>query len=150
MVDGAGVDDKDRILVIGATNRPQEIDEAARRRLVKRIYVPLPEITSRRHMISHLMKSYLHCLNDSDLEEISRLTEGYSGSDMFNLCREASMEPLREITDIYAFNPSDTRAINLSDFKKAVKQIRKSVSPKDLDGYLNWNEQFGSIQMSTL
>lgn len=148
--DGAGVDDKDRILIIGATNRPQEIDEAARRRLVKRIYVALPEAASRRQMINHLMKSYLHCLTEDDLNEIALLTDGYSGSDMFNLCREASMEPLREITDIYAFNPLDTRAISLADFKKAIKQIRKSVSPKDLDGYAVWNEQFGSVHQPSL
>lgn len=146
--DGASVDDKDRILVIGATNRPQEIDEAARRRLVKRIYVALPEFESRKTMINHLMKSYLHCLDDRNLNEISELTDGYSGSDIFNLCREASMEPLREITDIYSFNPSDTRAINISDFKKAIRQIRKSVSLKDLDGYTIWNEQFGSVHNS--
>lgn len=144
--DGAAVNDNDRILVIGATNRPQEIDEAARRRLVKRIYVALPEFESRKTMVNQLMKSYLHCLNDDDLNEIAKLTEGYSGSDIFNLCREASMEPLREITDINTFNPSDTRAIGISDFKKATHQIRKSVSTKDLDGYAFWNEQFGSVR----
>jgi SpoVK/Ycf46/Vps4 family AAA+-type ATPase len=41
--DGAATGEDDRILVIGATNRPQELDEAARRRLVKRLYIPLPE-----------------------------------------------------------------------------------------------------------
>ncbi|XP_077301404.1 fidgetin-like protein 1 [Arctopsyche grandis] len=148
--DGAGVDDKDRILVIGATNRPHEIDEAARRRLVKRIYVALPETESRRQMIIHLMISYLHCLNEEDLNEIALLTEGYSGSDIFNLCREASMEPLREITDIYTFNVANTRAINILDFKKAIKQIRKSVSLNDLDGYAKWNDQFGSVHSHSL
>lgn len=42
-LDGAATEDEDRILVIGATNRPQELDEAARRRFVKRLYIPLPE-----------------------------------------------------------------------------------------------------------
>jgi SpoVK/Ycf46/Vps4 family AAA+-type ATPase len=41
--DGAATGEDDRILVIGATNRPQELDEAARRRLVKKLYIPLPE-----------------------------------------------------------------------------------------------------------
>lgn len=49
--DGASVDDTDRILIIGATNRPHEIDDAARRRLAKRIYVPLPEFQARKSMI---------------------------------------------------------------------------------------------------
>ncbi|KAM0681782.1 Fidgetin-like protein 1 [Glugoides intestinalis] len=146
--DGAGVDDKDRILVVGATNRPQEIDEAARRRLVKRIYVALPEFESRRQMVEQLIKEYKHCINEEGLYEIAKLTEGYSGSDVFNLCREASMAPLREITDIHNFNPGDARAINVQDFKKAMKQIRKSVSEKDLEGYYTWNEQFGSMSIS--
>jgi fidgetin-like protein 1 len=42
-LDGAATHEEDRVLIVGATNRPQEIDEAARRRLVKRIYVPLPD-----------------------------------------------------------------------------------------------------------
>jgi SpoVK/Ycf46/Vps4 family AAA+-type ATPase len=41
--DGCGTNEEDRVLVIGVTNRPQELDEAARRRLVKRIYIPLPD-----------------------------------------------------------------------------------------------------------
>lgn len=35
--------EEDRLLIVGATNRPQELDEAARRRLVKRLYIPLPD-----------------------------------------------------------------------------------------------------------
>lgn len=42
--DGAGTNDDDRILIIGATNRPQELDEAARRRLVKKLYIRLPDL----------------------------------------------------------------------------------------------------------
>lgn len=41
--DGTGTGEEEHILVIGATNRPQELDEAARRRLVKRLYIPLPD-----------------------------------------------------------------------------------------------------------
>jgi ATP-dependent Zn protease len=47
-LDGCNTKADDFVLVIGATNRPQEIDEAARRRFVKRIYVPLPDADSRR------------------------------------------------------------------------------------------------------
>lgn len=42
-LDGAATDNEERLLIIGATNRPQELDEAARRRFVKRLYIPLPE-----------------------------------------------------------------------------------------------------------
>ena len=62
--DGAGVASDDRILVIGATNRPQELDEAARRRLVKRLYIPLPDLAARKTIILNLLKNEKHCLID--------------------------------------------------------------------------------------
>lgn len=145
--DGAATTDSDNILIIGATNRPHEIDEAARRRLVKRIYVPLPETCGRKKMIENLIKNYKNELDDKALDEISRLTDGYSGSDIFNLCREASLEPLREIDNIKNFKSENTRPINVQDFKKAMTQIRKSVSEKDLETYYEWNTNFGSVEI---
>ena len=142
--DGVGTTNEDRILLIGATNRPQEIDEAARRRLVKRIYVPLPEKEARKRMIQNLLKDYTNSLQDDDLDKISQDTDGYSGSDMFNLCREASLEPLREIKDIKSVENDKTRPIGLRDFDSAMKQIRRSVSNKDLNLYCAWNENYGS------
>ena len=53
--DGATTEGEEKILVVGATNRPQDLDEAARRRLVKRLYVPLPEAPARAHIIKHLL-----------------------------------------------------------------------------------------------
>lgn len=143
--DGASTSGNDRILVIGATNRPYEIDEAARRRLVKRIYVPLPEDTGRRQMVEHLIREYRNTLGTDGLDEVARMTEGYSGSDIFNLCREASLEPLREIDDIKDFRNEDTRPITVEDFRKATRQIKKSVSEKDLEIYCEWNSKFGSV-----
>ncbi|KAL0265630.1 UNVERIFIED_CONTAM: hypothetical protein PYX00_011343 [Menopon gallinae] len=143
--DGLGTSNEDRILLIGATNRPQEIDEAARRRLVKRIYVPLPEAESRKRMVRNLLSDYSNVLTAENLDAIAIDTDGYSGSDMFNLCREASLEPLREISDIRAVDGDKTRPIDLNDFKRAMRQIRKSVSSSDLELYQKWNERFGSV-----
>lgn len=142
--DGVGTDSEDKILLIGATNRPQEIDEAARRRLVKRIYVPLPEKEARILMITNLLKDLKSEISNDELEMIAEKTDGYSGSDMFNLCREASLEPLREISDIRSVSSENTRPLLLNDFLKAIKQIRKSVSQDDLKMYLKWNEVYGS------
>ncbi|KCZ77060.1 hypothetical protein H311_01934 [Anncaliia algerae PRA109] len=142
--DGVGTDSEDKILLIGATNRPQEIDEAARRRLVKRIYVPLPKKNARMLMIRNLLHDLKNNLSESDLETVAEKTEGYSGSDMFNLCREASLEPLREIQDIRKVDFNSTRPVTVDDFIKAIKQIRKSVSHNDLKMYLEWNEIYGS------
>lgn len=143
--DGAGTSAEDRILVIGATNRPQEIDEAARRRLVKRLYIPLPEKEARSQIISNLLKSQNHCLSLSEITDISDKTEGYSGSDMDGLCREAALGPIRSIADITKVSLEDVRPINAEDFYNALKQVRASVSHKDLDGYVKWNNLYGSV-----
>ncbi|KAG0416979.1 Fidgetin-like protein 1, partial [Dictyocoela roeselum] len=142
--DGTSTSEDDQILVIGATNRPQEIDEAARRRLVKRIYIPLPEREARTTIDHNLVTKFAHDMSDQDIADIAEMTDGYSGSDMFQLCREASLEPIREVEDIMKVSSESTRPICKNDFVKAMKQIRKSVSQKDLDGYLKWNEMYGS------
>lgn len=144
-LDGAGTENDDKILVIGATNRPHEIDEAARRRLVKRIYVPLPDYEARLFILKHLMKDFENNINDVEYKKITNLTSGYSGSDLYNLCREAAMEPIREIDDILTVKSEQTRPINICDFEKAMTQIRKSVSESDLHNYEAWNSKFGCI-----
>jgi SpoVK/Ycf46/Vps4 family AAA+-type ATPase len=55
-MDGAKTSQQDKILVIGTTNRPESLDEAARRRFVRRLYVPLPNDSSRRLFINHLIQ----------------------------------------------------------------------------------------------
>lgn len=142
--DGTATSNDDKILVIGATNRPHEIDEAAVRRLVKRVYVSLPDENARIKMVKNLVTNYKNNLSANDLTKISQLTEGYSGSDIFNLCREASLEPFREIEDIKKFKTENAREINVEDFVKAVSQIKKSVSSRDLHLYEEWNGTYGS------
>lgn len=144
-LDGATTSSDDRLLVIGATNRPQEIDEAARRRLVKRLYIPLPEGEARRQIITNLLKDQRYSLSEEDFGKLVERSEGYSGSDMSNLCREAALGPIRSISgDIQAITPDQVRSILVFDFDNAFKQVRASVSSKDLDLYVEWNKQFGS------
>jgi SpoVK/Ycf46/Vps4 family AAA+-type ATPase len=75
--------------MIGATNRPQELDEAARRRFVKRLYIPLPSKEARLDMIHRLLTKNRHGLNIEDLEHIVAHTRGFSGADVRALCTEA-------------------------------------------------------------
>ena len=85
--DGASTVGEERILVIGATNRPKDLDEAARRRLSKRLYVPLPESSARVKIIENMLESQSHHLESDELEKIGEMTDGYSGADMSCLCR---------------------------------------------------------------
>lgn len=147
-MDGAGTSREDRILVVGATNRPQELDEAARRRLVKRLYIPLPDTEARCSLIRTLMVKQSHALSDADVSAIAELSKGYSGSDMYALCAEAALGPVRDLGDkIRSIEASSVRDVNMSDFRKACRMVRASVSQNDLDGYVEWNESFGSFSM---
>ncbi|KAF9432706.1 hypothetical protein BGZ76_010435 [Entomortierella beljakovae] len=146
--DGAGVgSEDDRILIIGATNRPQEIDEAARRRFQKRLYIPLPETIGRRGLILKLLESQIYELTGEQLDDICDKTAGYSGSDMNGLCREAALGPIRDIAgeDILQVKKDNLRPIMYNDFINGLLQVRASVSDKDLDLYKKWDQQFGSM-----
>ncbi|KAI3748136.1 hypothetical protein L6452_11033 [Arctium lappa] len=144
----------EQILLIGATNRPQELDEAARRRLTKRLYIPLPSSEARAWIVRNLLeKDGLFKLSTEDIDSICKLTEGYSGSDMKNLVKDASMGPLREAlrqgTEITKLKKEDMRAVTLQDFENALQEVRPSVSLNELGTYENWNNQFGSLSVST-
>ena len=81
-LDGAGTQSDSRVVVIGATNRPEELDEAARRRLVKRLYIPLPDERSRTVMLRKQLERNKHNLTSEDFSMIAAKTEGFSGSNM--------------------------------------------------------------------
>ena len=79
-LDGAGTNADDRILIIGATNRPQEIDDAFIRRLSKRLYIPLPNKESRKQLIKNVLtkekeKNNKYDIEDKDIDEIVELTK---------------------------------------------------------------------------
>jgi len=150
--DGAhvGNPDEDRILIIGATNRPQEIDEAARRRLIKRFYIPLPNAAARQQIVERLLLNQKHALSLQEMERISLLTKGYSGSDMDGVCREAALGPIREIppNEISSISLEAVRPMSAADFQHALTQVRASVSENDLDLYEKWNQEYGSLPQS--
>mmetsp|Transcript_23724 Transcript_23724/g.59833 ORF Transcript_23724/g.59833 Transcript_23724/m.59833 type:complete len:403 (+) Transcript_23724:117-1325(+) len=84
------------VLFMGATNRPQEIDDAALRRFTKRVYIPLPDDAARASLVSHLLKGQCHSVKGAELRSVVSFTTGYSGSDLAALCKEAAMGPVRE------------------------------------------------------
>nr|GME09143.1 katanin P60 ATPase-containing subunit A-like 2 isoform X1 [Ipomoea batatas] len=84
------------VFVLAATNLPWELDAAMLRRLEKRILVPLPEPEARKAMFEELLPS----ASDSEhlpYDLLVEKTEGYSGSDIRLLCKEAAMQPLRRL-----------------------------------------------------
>ncbi|XP_062512116.1 fidgetin-like protein 1 isoform X2 [Corticium candelabrum] len=145
-LDGATTRAEDLVLVVGATNRPQEIDEAARRRLSKRLYIPLPDVQSRLQIMRNLLVQQRSDLTDEELQGLCEKTEGYSGADVTCLCREAALGPIRSIdaSAIQHISVDQVRSITCQDFVAAFRHVRSTVSPSDLKSYEEWNRQFGS------
>lgn len=146
-MDGVGGCADERMLLVGATNRPQELDEAARRRMVKRLYIPLPDQPARFDLISRLLRKEEHSLDKDQLDDIAREAAGYSGADCKALCAEVSLGPIREIRDIRKVSASGVRPICYQDFKHALRQVRASVGTDDIASYIEWNKQYGSFPM---
>uniref|UniRef100_A0A183BZT4 AAA domain-containing protein n=1 Tax=Globodera pallida TaxID=36090 RepID=A0A183BZT4_GLOPA len=95
-MDGCSSDDSNAtILVLAATNFPWDLDDALRRRLEKRIYIPLPEEKARQNLLQNALQE-VQLADDVNLEDIAHRLDGYSGSDITTICRDAAMGPMRE------------------------------------------------------
>uniref|UniRef100_UPI003AAF2D52 katanin p60 ATPase-containing subunit A1 isoform X2 n=1 Tax=Centroberyx gerrardi TaxID=166262 RepID=UPI003AAF2D52 len=138
------------VMVLAATNFPWDIDEALRRRLEKRIYIPLPSTKGRVELLRINLKE-LELAGDVDMDKIAEQMEGYSGADITNVCRDASLMAMRR--RIEGLTPEEIRNISrdemhmpttMEDFESALKKVSKSVSAADLEKYEKWIEEFGS------
>lgn len=87
-------EEQKNVIVLAATNRPWDLDEAIRRRLEKRVYIPLPSAAGRQQLFEINLKE-VELSDDIDWEQLVKITDGYSGADVANVCRDAAMMPLR-------------------------------------------------------
>ncbi|KXZ44001.1 hypothetical protein GPECTOR_75g724 [Gonium pectorale] len=144
--DGVGGAGRERVVVVGATNRPQELDDAVRRRLTKRIYVPLPDAEGRMAVLAHLLKGQPHRLGRTELSQLVAATAGYSASDLAALCKEAAMAPLRELRPdrLVAVPASELRPLAARDFAAALGVVRPSVAAGSLRGYEDFTREYGT------
>ncbi|KAK6329557.1 hypothetical protein J4Q44_G00015350 [Coregonus suidteri] len=143
--DGVQSEGAERVLVMGATNRPQELDEAVLRRFAKRVYVSLPTEETRFKLLNNLLGKHGHPLNQKELAHLAKMTGGYSGSDLTSLAKDAALGPIRELGPEQVKNmaASDMRNIRCRDFEDSLKRIKPSVSPTTLDAYVRWNTDYG-------
>uniref|UniRef100_A0ACD5XKI8 Uncharacterized protein n=1 Tax=Avena sativa TaxID=4498 RepID=A0ACD5XKI8_AVESA len=158
--DGLRTKDKERVLVLAATNRPFDLDEAVIRRLPRRLMVNLPDASNRKKILSVILAKE-DLADDLELEAIANLTEGYSGSDLKNLCVTAAHLPIREILEKekkekalaeaekrplpQTCSSNDVRALRISDFKHAHEQVCASVSSDstNMNELTQWNDLYG-------
>jgi katanin p60 ATPase-containing subunit A1 len=144
------------VTVVGATNRPWDLDDALRRRFEKRIYIPLPNVDGRRQLFELNLKK-VAVDNNVDYDKLIKATDGYSGADIANVCREAALMPLRkalkankgreieDLVDDRNFRTEIEKPIGMEDLNAAIENISKSVSIKDLEIYDQWTKEFGSV-----
>ena len=80
------------------------------------------------------------------MEAVAKETKGYSGADMAEVCKESAMGPIRSLdySKIEEIDAGNVRPITIQDFYDALKNVKASVSDKDISMYLEWNTSFGS------
>ena len=136
-----------RVLIVGCTNTPWDIDDAVMRRFQRRIYIPLPDAEARGALLRNMLKkaSSDHSIKTSaQISQLIKLTEGYSCSDIAAVAQEAAFGPLRSLggmEDIRDARTQDVRPIDLNDFEDAISKSKKSVTSGLLAKYDAWEKE---------
>ncbi|PRQ41412.1 putative adenosinetriphosphatase [Rosa chinensis] len=147
--DGLRSKDSQRILILGATNRPFDLDDAVIRRLPRRIYVDLPDVENRKKILS-IFLAQENLEPGFQFDKLSEATEGYSGSDLKNLCIAAAYRPVQELLEEETKDSKSDlspplRRLNLDDFIQSKAKVGPSVSydAASMNELRKWNEQYG-------
>lgn len=144
-----GIVDKGKnlhVYVIGATNKPWDLDWAFIRRFQKRILVPLPDHHTRLMMLK-LYTSNLQIDNNVDLHELARLSEGFSGSDIRDVCQSAQLKLIGEFFESGKAMDKEAkpRLLTMTDFRQIFEDRKPSVSLDMLSSYTRWFEAFKAL-----
>ena len=163
---GKGDAGSDRVIVIGSTNRPFDLDEAVLRRFPRRILVDLPDLETRREILEVTL-SENRLGPDVNLTRIAERLEGYTGSDLKEVCREAvvqiSHEQARMLDRGEMLDEDDVqdeeaatiengfqmlRPVTMSDFESAMRKLKRSVSEtgRELARVWDWNDEYGELK----
>ncbi len=145
------------VIVIAATNKPWILDEAILSRFEKRIYIPLPDKEARKQLFKLEIEKKGFKLQGITYEELAQLTQGYSGRDIRNACKEAIMTMLRRANpNIYE---QITKAQNLQQLQQAkyrvepitkeeilqaIRKVKPATTPQQIQKYEQWTKQHGT------
>lgn len=146
--DGVSAADDDRVIVVGATSRPQVLDGTGRRRFAKCVYIPLPDVAARRQIIENLVKTERNSLTSCCLDYVARQTVGFSGDDLLRLCRRAAMVAVRFAVrsgkkEVSELTKEDLSPLSKTNFVVALNGVRASVRGLDVSIYEMWNRKYG-------
>ncbi len=144
-IDGMKSRKDDRVIVLGATNRPWDIDPAFRRRFERRIYVPTPEKDARVR-IFEIHTRGIDLDSDVDFDHLGDLTDGFAGSDIAHICREAALEPIREldVSGDIRDKEKPVRPVRQKDFVDSLSHIHTTITPEEMQRYKEWEEKHGT------
>uniref|UniRef100_A0A8C8EVJ1 Fidgetin n=1 Tax=Oncorhynchus tshawytscha TaxID=74940 RepID=A0A8C8EVJ1_ONCTS len=150
---GPADDSNNHVLVVCSTSKPQDMDEGLRRYFGRRVLVPLPDGSSRHHMLSQLLSQSQrkYCLSEEELVLLVQRTEGFSGLDVARLCQEALVGMLHTSSQgldlsVSIMPTGQMRPLTYQDFDSVFCKFQPSISQKEIDTYTEWNKMFGCGQ----
>ncbi|MDE1769075.1 MAG: AAA family ATPase [Thaumarchaeota archaeon] len=148
-INGKGKDLK--LYVIGATNKPWSLDWPFLRRFTKRVYVSLPSLEAREALFD-LYTSQLHKDDKVKSIELAKLADGYSASDVKDICQSAQLMVVNDLfhsphfgEEVLGEPKSQPRILTTADFKEIVSRRKPSVSMEMIRAYYKWTEQFKAL-----
>ena len=146
-MDGINGKSKESLMyVIGATNKPWTLEAGFLRRFQKRIYVTLPDIASRTNLFSQYTKP-LKKDRVFKCDELAKVAEGYSASDIKDICQAAQLKVVDELFESGKAleSTSNPRPVTMSDLKEIFKVRKPSISTEMIRAYMRWSDQYKAL-----
>ncbi|KAI5154814.1 outer mitochondrial transmembrane helix translocase isoform X2 [Mirounga angustirostris] len=126
--DGLDTDHSCQVIVMGATNRPQDLDSAIMRRMPTRFHINQPALKQREAILKLILKNE-NVDRHVDLLEVAQETDGFSGSDLKEMCRDAALLCVREYVNSASEESHDEdeiRPVQQQDLHRAIEKMKKS------------------------
>jgi SpoVK/Ycf46/Vps4 family AAA+-type ATPase len=151
-MDGVNSKGKDiKLYVIGATNKPWSLDWPFLRRFQKRIYVSLPSLEARQNLFD-LYTAPLKKDIRVKSQDLAKLFEGYSASDIKDVCQAGQLKVVHELFDSPDYHeplegktPPQPKSLTMADFRLIKTQRKPSVSMEMIQAYFKWSEEFRAL-----
>jgi len=151
-MDGVNSKGKDLMLyVIGATNKPWSLDWPFLRRFQKRIYVSLPSLEARQHLFEEYTEPLRKSIRVNPVE-LAKMFDGYSASDIKDICQAAQIKTVHEIFNSPDYHepvegeaPVQPRELTTADFRDIMARRKPSVSTEMIRAYHKWSEEFKAL-----
>lgn len=139
-----------KLYVIGATNKPWSLDWPFLRRFQKRIYVSLPTLEARNNLFN-LYTAPLKKDLKLKTRDLAKLFDGYSASDIKDVCQSAQLKAVHELFDagtvepVEGQEPPQPKDLTMADFRMIMSRRKPSVSMEMIRAYYKWSEEFRAL-----